>query len=54
MRGLFHFAQDFGYEESVAGYLSKCDLCLDIRRHLVKQQDFAELQPRVFYDHVGV
>jgi hypothetical protein len=54
MRGLFHFAKDLGYEESPDGYLSKCDLCLDIRKHLVKQGDFAELQPRVFYDHVGV
>jgi hypothetical protein len=52
MEGLFHFAEDFGYQESGAGYLSKCDLCLDIRRFLVAKQDFAELRPKEFYEHL--
>ena len=34
------------------GYLSKCDLCLDLRRHLVSKQDFAELSPKEFYVHL--
>jgi hypothetical protein len=53
MAGLLHFAQNFGYQEPVQGYISKCDLCLDIRKHLVSQQDFAELQPREFYAHLA-
>lgn len=52
MQGLFRFAQEFGYQESDEGYLSKCNLCLDIRKHLVSRQDFAELQPRAFYTHL--
>ena len=27
--GLFRFGQDWGYQESAAGYVSKCHLCLD-------------------------
>jgi hypothetical protein len=50
---LLHFAEDFGYRESEAGYLSKCDLCLDIRIHLVSRGDFAELSPKEFYTHLG-
>jgi len=50
--GLFHFAtQDFGYEEKSEGYISKCHLCLDIRKHLSKE-DFTELAPREFYSHL--
>jgi hypothetical protein len=53
MRGLFRFAQELGYQEAEDGYLSKCALCLDIRRYLITQQDFAELQPRQFYAHLA-
>ena len=53
MEGLFHFAKDFGYQASRRGYVSKCDLCLDIRKHLVSRQDFEELNPKAFYEHVG-
>jgi hypothetical protein len=49
MRGLLHFAEDVGYQPSREGYLSKCDLCLDLRRHLVSKGDFAELSPKEFY-----
>ncbi len=52
MRGLLHFAEDFGYQVSQEGYLSKCDLCLDLRRHLVSHGDFAELSPKEFYVHL--
>jgi hypothetical protein len=52
MRGLLHFAEDFGYQPSQEGYLSKCDLCLDLRRHLVSKKDFAELSPKEFYLHL--
>jgi hypothetical protein len=53
MRGLYRYAQDLGYQEAGAGYLSKCDLCLEIRKHLVSVGDYAELQPGEFYDHVA-
>jgi hypothetical protein len=52
MRGFFHFAQDFGYEESREGYVSKCDLCLDVRRHLVSRGDLKEFRPREFYNQL--
>lgn len=52
MKGLFHFAKDFGYQEPPEGYLSKCDLCLDLRMHLVSERDFLELKPIQFYEHV--
>ena len=51
--GLFHFAHDFGYRESQDGYVSKCDLCLDLRRFLVSKGDFQELTPKEFYMHVA-
>lgn len=53
VQGLLFFAQDFGYQESQDGYLSKCDLCLDLRKHLVSQQDFEELTPKEFYTQLG-
>lgn len=52
IQGLLGFAQDFGYQESPGGYLSKCDLCLDIRTHLVAQGEFPELSPKAFYTHL--
>jgi hypothetical protein len=52
VRGLLHFAKGFGYQEYGGGYLSKCDLCLDIRRFLVTQGDFEELRPQEFYEHL--
>jgi hypothetical protein len=53
MPGLFRFAQAYGYVERADGYLSKCDLCLDIRAFLVAQDAFPELAPRQFYEHLG-
>jgi hypothetical protein len=47
--GLLEFACDFGYQERSDGYLSKCDLCLDIRALLASRGNFAELSPRAFY-----
>ena len=53
MEGLFQYAQDLGYQDSPDGYVSKCDLCLDIRSFLASRQDFKELSPKAFYEHVG-
>jgi len=50
--GLIHFAEDLGYQEKEAGYVSKCDLCLDIRKYLAGKGDFKELSPKEFYDYL--
>lgn len=51
-KGLFQFAEDFGYKERREGYLSKCHLCTDIRKHLVGKDQFKELKPKEFYLHL--
>jgi MoaA/NifB/PqqE/SkfB family radical SAM enzyme len=50
--GLLAFAGERGYRERPSGYLSKCHLCADIRKFLVRVEDFAELVPREFYDQL--
>ena len=50
--GLLEFAGDLGYVERPEGYLSKCHLCVDIRRHLSSRGEFEELAPREFYSHL--
>ncbi len=54
IKELFTFAVNhFKYQELSKGYTSKCHLCVDIRRHLVKHSnEFRELQPREFYNHL--
>ncbi len=50
--GLFQFVtRNFGYEEKSEGYVSKCHLCLDIRKHLARE-GFEELAPKEFYSHL--
>ncbi|MBS7625771.1 hypothetical protein KEJ51_01830 [Candidatus Bathyarchaeota archaeon] len=51
---LYEFAvREYGYEEDMRGYISKCHLCLDIRRHLVNSNaGFKELEPKEFYEHL--
>ncbi|GAB4375671.1 MAG: radical SAM protein [Calditrichia bacterium] len=50
--GLFHYATERGYHPPVEGYLSKCHLCVDIRKFLVETGEYAELQPREFYRYL--
>jgi organic radical activating enzyme len=50
-KGLLQFAKDFGYQE-LQGYLSKCHLCVDIRRYLVIKGEFEELKPKEFYSQL--
>lgn len=52
LAGLFSFAKDFGFVESPGGYLSRCHLCMDMRRHLVQAGNFPELTPVQFYHHL--
>ena len=51
MSELFRLGRDHGYPPK-PGYVSKCHLCLDVRRHLSRTGRFAELQPREFYEHL--
>jgi organic radical activating enzyme len=53
VKGLLDFAKDLGYRETPGGYLSKCDLCLDLREYLVSRGNFTELSPKEFYTHLG-
>lgn len=48
---LYELGKELGYAEQ-EGYISKCHLCLDIRRHLVKLGEFKELKPLEFYEHL--
>jgi len=52
LRGLFYFALERGYRETKEGYVSKCHLCLDIRKYLALDHDFEELKPRQFYEQL--
>ena len=52
MQGLFKFALDSGYHELNEGYVSKCHLCLDVRKYFVSIGDYVELQPREFYEQL--
>jgi hypothetical protein len=49
---LLAFAVERGYEADREGYLSKCHLCADIRKFLVKQGKYPELVPEIFYEHL--
>jgi hypothetical protein len=48
---LYRLGRDFDYQEKV-GYISKCHLCADIRRHLVRSGEFKELRPEEFYERL--
>jgi hypothetical protein len=52
IRGFFRWARDqHGFEPARAAYINKCDLCTEIRAHLVQNaaEAFAELRPLEFY-----
>jgi MoaA/NifB/PqqE/SkfB family radical SAM enzyme len=43
----------FNYTQLGEGYISKCHLCADLRRHIAQERDdFRELRPREFYHHL--
>jgi len=51
--GLFTYAQEvYEYKPLEDGYAGKCHLCVDVRKHLVQQGDFPELQPKEFYERI--
>jgi MoaA/NifB/PqqE/SkfB family radical SAM enzyme len=48
--GLMKTAQaSCGYRARERGYVSKCDLCLDVRDSLYRTGEFSELRPASFY-----
>ena len=50
LQKLYEIGVEFGYRERSEGYISKCHLCVDVRRHIAQQTDeFKELRPREFY-----
>jgi hypothetical protein len=49
---LLALAAGRGYAERKRGYLSKCHLCVDVRRHLAPGGEFPELAPAEFYLHL--
>lgn len=53
INGLFEMGREQGFEAS-GSYLSKCHLCLDIRRYLVldRKLAFPELAPLGFYENL--
>ncbi len=54
MKELYDLAvREYNYKELPEGYISKCHLCVDVRRHLAKETgEFEELQPREFYNRL--
>jgi len=54
VEGLLKLAQDqFNFQVSPDGYISKCHLCQDIRAHIVQMTDqFEELTPVEFYRYL--
>ncbi|MBD3288823.1 radical SAM protein [candidate division KSB1 bacterium] len=54
VEGLLLFAKErFNYAELADGYIAKCDLCQDIRKHIVAFTDqFKELTPVEFYQNL--
>jgi hypothetical protein len=55
VEGLFGYAvRETGYREEPDGYIAKCHLCLDLRRHLVRSgHGFSELAPLEFYERLS-
>jgi hypothetical protein len=52
LKGLYHFAKERGFTGSEEGYLSKCHLCIELRKYLALNGDFKELKPKEFYMHL--
>lgn len=51
--GLYEFARhEYGYTSPAAGFAGKCHLCVDVRHHLTKYNEFAELCPNIFYTNL--
>jgi hypothetical protein len=51
LKALYDLGREFGYQERER-YVSKCHLCVDVRRHLALEGEFKELRPRAFYERL--
>ena len=50
---LYELAREkYGYSALENGYVEKCHLCVDARKHLNSQGEFYELQPSRFYEFI--
>ncbi|MCX7913339.1 MAG: 4Fe-4S cluster-binding domain-containing protein [Thermodesulfovibrionales bacterium] len=49
LEGLYDFAKDKGFREDSEGYISKCHLCIELRKYLAFNYNFEELRPLEFY-----
>ncbi len=50
---LLEMGKQFGFRENKKGYISKCHLCAEIRRSIVKRTtEFKELAPVQFYENL--
>ena len=54
IEGLFYYVSNKCDFKASDGYMSKCHLCFDLRRHLVLEAGMGsgELQPTAFYNYV--
>lgn len=54
LKNLFELGvKRFHYRQREEGYISKCHLCVDVRKHIVRETDeFRELRPLEFYCHL--
>ena len=51
--GLYQLAVDTcSYALQEEGYVGKCHLCVDVRRHLADKGDYYELEPQLFYSMI--
>jgi len=51
---LLEIGREFGFKECSEGYISKCHLCTEIRKHIVsKTEEFKELAPLQFYKNLN-
>ena len=51
VRALLEYSMDFGYIPDPKGYVSKCELCFSIRKHIISRarQASRDLSPACFY-----
>jgi hypothetical protein len=53
--GLMELAEkEVAYRQRPEGYIGKCHLCVDVRKHMVEEgEDRRELAPKSFYEHLS-
>jgi hypothetical protein len=49
---LYAYAEGLGYTAKPGGYVSKCELCFDIRKFLISKdrEAYPDLAPQSFYE----